>query len=364
MPPIPQRPAQPVSGSRLSLLEREEIACLRAAKLGVRAIARELGRDPGTISRELGRNRSYDGRYRASVAQQKADDRAREAGRAASPVKLATNLRLRGEVQSRLQHNHSPEQISKRLREDFPDDPELQVSHEAIYQSLYIQGRGALRRELTQHLRTGRSMRKPQRQATTRRSRRGGTQIKDMINIAERPPEAADRAVPGHWEGDLITGAENRTAIGTLVERTTGFLILLHLPENHSALAVQEAVTTAIAALPEMLRKTLTWDQGSEMTNHARIAEATGLEIYFCDPHSPWQRGTNENTNGLLRQYFPKGSDLSVHTPDQLAAVAEELNGRPRKTLDFLKPAEVMAELLSSHSYKPGVASAPRDHLT
>jgi len=358
MPPIPQRPAQPVSGSRLSLLEREEIACLRAAKLGVRAIARELGRDPGTISRELGRNRSYDGRYRASVAQQKADDRAREAGRAASPVKLATNLRLRGEVQSRLQHNHSPEQISKRLREDFPDDPELQVSHEAIYQSLYIQGRGALRRELTQHLRTGRSMRKPQRQATTRRSRRGGTQIKDMINIAERPPEAADRAVPGHWEGDLITGAENRTAIGTLVERTTGFLILLHLPENHSALAVQEAVTTAIAALPEMLRKTLTWDQGSEMTNHARIAEATGLEIYFCDPHSPWQRGTNENTNGLLRQYFPKGSDLSFHGAGILERVAIEINNRPRKRLEWRTPAEALDRLLSEHENTHGVADA------
>jgi transposase, IS30 family len=358
MPSIPQPPARPVSGSRLSVLEREEIACLRAAKLGVRAIARELGRDPGTISRELTRNRSCDGRYRASVAQQKADDRAREAGRAASPVKLATNLRLRGEVQSRLRHNHSPEQISKRLREDFPDDPELQVSHEAIYQSLYIQGRGALKRELTRHLRTGRSMRKPQRQATTRRSRRGGTQIKDMINIAERPPEAADRAVPGHWEGDLITGAENRTAIGTLVERTTGFLILLHLPDNHSALAVQEAVTTAIAALPEMLRKTLTWDQGSEMTNHAKIAEATGLEIYFCDPHSPWQRGTNENTNGLLRQYFPKGSDLSFHGAGILERVAIEINNRPRKRLEWRTPAEALDRLLSEHENTPGVADA------
>jgi IS30 family transposase len=271
---------------------------------------------------------------------------------------LATNLRLRGEVQSRLQHNHSPEQISKRLREDFPDDPELQVSHEAIYQSLYIQGRGALRRELTQHLRTGRSLRKPQRQATTRRSRRGGTQIKDMINIAERPPEAADRAVPGHWEGDLITGAENRTAIGTLVERTTGFLILLHLPDNHSALAVQEAVTTAITALPEMLRKTLTWDQGSEMTNHAKIAEATGLEIYFCDPHSPWQRGTNENTNGLLRQYFPKGSDLSFHGAGILERVAIEINNRPRKRLEWRTPAEALDRLLSEHENTHGVADA------
>ena len=358
MPPMPQPPAHPVSRSRLTLAEREDIACLRAAKLGVRAIARELGRDPGTISRELARNDSYDGRYRASVAQQKADERAREAGRAANPVRLATNLRLRREVATRLKQNHSPEQISKRLREDFPDDPELQVSHETIYQSLYIQGRGALKRELTRHLRTGRSMRKPQRQATTRRSRRGGPQIKDMINIAERPPEVADRAVPGHWEGDLITGAENRTAIGTLVERTTGFLMLLHLPENHGALAVQEAVTTAIAALPEMLRKTLTWDQGSEMTNHAKIAEATGLEIFFCDPHSPWQRGTNENTNGLLRQYFPKGSDLSFHGPGILERVAIEMNNRPRKRLDWRTPAEALDRLLSENDNTHGVADA------
>jgi IS30 family transposase len=356
--PLVQPHAEPVAGSRLSLVEREEIACLRAAKMGVREIAREIGRSPGTISRELARNGSGDGRYRASVAQQRADERARDAGRASNPVKLATNLQLRREVQDRLKQNHSPEQVSRRLREDFPEDSELQVSHEAIYQALYIQGRGALKRELTKHLRTGRSMRKPQRQAATRTARRGGHPIKDMVNISERPPEAADRAVPGHWEGDLITGAENKTAIGTVVERTTGFVILLHLPENHGALAVQDAITTAMADLPEMLRKTLTWDQGSEMTNHAQIADATGLTVYFCDPHSPWQRGTNENTNGLLRQYFPKSSDLSIHGPGILDRVAIEINNRPRKRLAWRTPAEALDKLLSEHDNTHGVADA------
>ena len=356
--PAVQPLAAPVAGSRLSLVEREEIACLRAAKMGVREIARELGRSPGTISRELARNSSGDGRYRASVAQQRADERARDAGRASNPVKLATNLPLRREVQARLKKNHSPEQISRRLREDFPEDLELQVSHEAIYQALYIQGRGALKRELTRHLRTARTVRKPQRQDATRTAHRGGHRIKDMINISERPPEAADRAVPGHWEGDLITGAENKTAIGTVVERTTGFVLLLHLRENHGALAVQDAITSAMAGLPEMLRKTLTWDQGSEMTNHAQIADATGLKIYFCDPHSPWQRGTNENTNGLLRQYFPKGSDLSIHGPGILERVAIEINNRPRKRLAWRTPAEALDKLLSEHDNTHGVADA------
>ena len=277
MPPV----REPVQGSRLSLAEREEIACLVAAKAGVRAIARELGRDPSTISNELERNSSGDGRYRASVAQQKADERARSSGR---PARLSTNLRLRGEVQARLKQNHSPEQIARRLREDFPEDPEMWVSYETIYQSIYIQGRGALKRELAQHLRTGRTVRRPRRQAATRRARQPGP-IKDMINISERPPEVEDRAVPGHWEGDLITGSQNRSAIGTLVERTTGFVVLLHLPVNHGAHAVQDAVSRAVADLPATLRKTLTWDQGIEMANHAKIAAATGLEIYFCDPH-------------------------------------------------------------------------------
>jgi len=349
MPPVQER----VQGSRLCLAEREEIACLVAAEVGVRAIARELGRDPSTISNELNRNRSADGRYRASVAQQQADERARSSS---PPARLATNLRLRGEVQARLKQNHSPEQIARRLREDFPEDPEMWVSHETIYQSIYIQGRGALKRELAQHLRTGRALRQPRRQAATRRARRP-ERIKDMINISERPAEVEDRAVPGHWEGDLITGAENRTAIGTLVERTTGFVLLLHLPVNHGAIAVQEAITTAVADLPVMLRKTLTWDQGIEMANHAKIADATSLEIYFCDPHSPWQRGTNENTNGLLRQYFPKGTDLSFHGAGILERVAIEMNNRPRKRLNWRTPAEALDKLLSEHN-NTGVANA------
>jgi IS30 family transposase len=349
MPPVRER----VQGSRLSLAEREEIACLVAAEAGIRAIARELGRDPSTISNELKRNRSGDGRYRASVAQQKADERARSSGR---PARLATNLRLRGEVQARLKQKHSPEQIARRLREDFPEDPEMWVSHETIYQSIYIQGRGALKRELAQHLRTGRTVRQPRRQAATRRARQP-ERIKDMINISERPPEVEDRAVPGHWEGDLITGTENRSAIGTLVERTSGFLVLLHLPVNHGALAVQDAVSRAVADLPATLRKTLTWDQGIEMANHAKIAAATGLEIYFCDPHSPWQRGTNENTNGLLRQYFPKGTDLSFHGAGILEQVAIEVNNRPRKRLNWRTPAEALDKLLSEHN-DTGVANA------
>ena len=275
-------------------------------------------------------------------------------------MKLATNLRLRAEVQARLNENHSPEQIAARLRVDFPDDPEMWVSHETIYQSLYVQGRGGLKRELTRHLRTGRRLRQPRVQGQTRRARAADGSagpIKDMVNISERPAEAEDRAVPGHWEGDLICGTANKSAIGTLVERTTGFVILLHLPEGHSALAVQQAITRAMADLPDLLRKTLTWDQGRELTNHAAIAAATDLEIYFCDPHSPWQRGTNENTNGLLRQYFAKGTDLSIHGPGILERVAIEVNNRPRKRLDWATPAEALDRLLSDHETN-GVADA------
>lgn len=356
---IPQRedPVGRARGGRLEPGEREEIALLRAEGLGPSEIARRIGRDKATISRELARNTSSDGRYRASVAQQWAEARAREAGRAASPAKLATNLRLRTEVQNRLELNHSPAQIAARLREDFPDEPEMWVSTETIYQSLYVQGRGGLRRELTKHLRTGRTMRQPRRQAETRAERRGGTRIKDMVNISERPAEVADRAVPGHWEGDLITGTQNKSAIGTLVERTTGFVILLHLPQGHSALAVQHAIAQAMSHLPAILRKTLTWDQGGEMANHAQIAEATGLEIYFCDPHAPWQRPTNENTNGLLRQYFAKGTDLRIHGPGILEHVAIELNNRPRKRLSWRTPAEALDQLLSQ-AETDGVADA------
>lgn len=342
----PTRLAGPV-GRYLSWAEREEIAALTHAGAGVREVARRLGRDPGTISRELARGATSRG-YRASVAQAKAD-KARAAPRAA---KLATNLRLRGEVQARLERRDSPEQIAGRLKTDFPDEPEMWVAAETIYQSLYVQARGGLKRELTAFLRTGRSMRKPRRREGERRGR-----IPGMVLISERPAEIEDRAVPGHWEGDLILGStESGSAVGTLVERTTGFVMLLHLPEDHGALAVQEALVAKMATLPDQLRLSLTWDQGSEMANHARIAEATGLDIYFCDPHSPWQRGSNENTNGLLRQYLPKGTDLSFYGPGLLDNIAAELNSRPRKRHGFQTPAEVLSRLLSEATTKHGVA--------
>jgi IS30 family transposase len=310
----------------LSFAEREEIALLRASGCGVREIARRLGRDPGTISRELRRvtHRGSDPRrrrYRASTAQADADEQAKRPKQA----RLATNLRLRREVQTRLQENHSPEQIAGRLRMDFPNEPEMWVSHETIYQALYVRGRGALKRELARHLRTGRSMRKPRRSGTERRGR-----IPGMINIAERPAEVEDRLIPGDWEGDLIIGStESGSAIGTLVERATGFVMLLHLPADHSAATVAAVMVASMTELPAQLRRSLTWDQGREMANHVQIAAATGLAIYFCDPHSPWQRGTNENTNGLLRQYFPKSTDLSVWGSGYLDNVAAELNSRP-----------------------------------
>jgi transposase, IS30 family len=338
----------------LSFAEREEIALLRAADKGVREIARLLGRDPGTISRELGRvahspNTHSRPVYRASTAQADADGKARRPKEA----KLATNLALRREVQTRLEENHSPEQIAGRLRQDFPDDPEMWVSHETIYQALYVQGRGALKRELTKHLRTGRSVRKPRRVEGVRRG-----QIPGMVNISQRPPDVEDRAVPGDWEGDLILGStESGSAIGTLVERATGFVLLLHLRDDHTADTVANAMIQKMSELPEQLRRSLTWDQGKEMTNHARIADATGLDIYFCDPHSPWQRGTNENTNGLLRQYFPKGTDLSRWGPGYLDKVAAELNNRPRKRLHWRTPAEALDKLLSDQSNPPGVAT-------
>ena len=337
---MPSFVAEP-TGRRLTFAEREEIACARARGEGVRAIARQLDRPASTISRELARNsRAARGRYRASSAQAAADARARRP----KPAKLATDVALRREVRERLRLNHSPEQISRRLRADFPDNGQMRVSHETIYQSLYVQGRGALKRDLARHLRTGRALRKPHRTSDQRRAR-----ITGMVPISARPPEVADRAVPGHWEGDLILGSvASGSAIGTLVERQTRFVMLLHLPTDHGAAAVAEAMIAKMSQLPELLRQTLTWDQGSEMANHARIAAATDLDIYFADPHSPWQRGTNENTNGLLRQYFPKGTDLSVHGPEHLALVASGLNGRPRKTLDWKTPAEALAALLSA----------------
>jgi IS30 family transposase len=265
---------------------------------------------------------------------------------------LASHPALAAEVSQRLEEEHSPEQIAERLKMDFPDDEDMHVSHETIYKSLYVQGRGELRRDLHARLRTGRAIRKPRRRV----GERGGSQIADMVNISERPPEVEDRAVPGHWEGDLILGALCKSAIGTLVERSTGFVVLLHLPNDHGADAVAEAMIEAMSRLPEILRKTLTWDQGSEMANHARIAEAADLDINFCDPHSPWQRGSNEDTNGLLRQYFPKGSDLALYGPDYLEHVAAKLNNRPRKRLAFKTPAESLDELLSQPQDPHGVA--------
>jgi IS30 family transposase len=245
-------------------------------------------------------------------------------------------------VEQQLRFKHSPEQISRRLRVDFPDDLEMRVSPETIYQSLYVQGRGALKSELAQCLRTGRALRKPRRKAGNRRNR-----LEGMVSISERPPDVDDRAVPGHWEGDLITGAQNKSAIGTLVERATGFVMLLYLPHSHKAPDVQGAMITAMASLPRRLRQTLTWDQGQEMANHIQISAATDLDIFFCDPHSPWQRGTNENTNGLLRQYFPKFTDLSGYHRDYLEFVAGELNRRPRKRLGWRTPAEALDQVLS-----------------
>jgi transposase, IS30 family len=339
------------SGRYLSLAERDEIALGRAAGLSVRAIARQLRRSPSTISRELRRNGPQRGRggYRATLAQAKAEQRARRP----KTSKLAGNPRLRAEVQRMLEQKMSPEQIRGRLPRLFPDDEGMRISTEVIYLSLYVQGRGALRRELTRCLRTGRALRRPRRRVD-RRSQR--PRIPDQVMISERPAEVEDRAVPGHWEGDLITGAENKSAIGTLVERTTRFTLLLHLPNGHGADAVRDAIVAGMADLPAHLRRSLTWDQGVELANHVHIRVATNLDIYFCDPHSPWQRGTNENTNGLLRQYFPKGTDLSRHTAEDLAAVQAELNNRPRKSLGFYTPAEVLARTL----YEGCVATTPR----
>jgi IS30 family transposase len=340
MPPMEL--AEP-SGRRLTFAEREEIALGRAAGLSVRQIARQLGRAPSTVSREINRgclNRRPRGRYRATLAQARADERARRP----KPSKLAGTPLLGAHVQQALLEGWSPEQIAARLVEDFPDDEHMRISHEAIYQALFVQGRGGLRRELTACLRTGRALRKPRRRVDGHRER-----IKDKVMIDERPAEAEDRAVPGHWEGDLILGANGISAIGTLVERSTRFVMLLHLPNDHRAETVRDAIVDKITTLPVALRRSLTWDQGIELARHTEITFAADLPVYFCDPHSPWQRGTNENTNGLLRQYFPKNADLATYSADHLDAVAAQLNGRPRKTLGFKTPAEVLARLLSDH---------------
>jgi transposase, IS30 family len=359
---------------RLCLQERIEIDFGVRSGESLQSIGGRLGRPASTIKREIDNNglHNVDHPERKSGYRRKEAFGARQSGRSATvrycplraqayadrrarrvkPGKLAVNEKLHDEVQTRLLDEHSPEQIAQRLPIDFPDDVEMRVSHETIYRSIYVQGKGNLRRELHTCLRTGRALRKPQRRPEERRGR-----IRDMVNISQRPPEVEDRAVPGDWEGDLILGAKGLSAIGTVVERSTRFVMLLHLPHDHGAIAVQEAIVAKMATLPAILRRTLTWDQGGEMANHVAIAQAAELDIYFCDPHSPWQRGTNENTNGLLRQYFAKGTDLSVFPADYLDYVATKLNTRPRKTLGFKTPAEALDELLSNPSKPPAVAS-------
>jgi IS30 family transposase len=390
----------PHSGRYLSFGEREEIAICRAYGYGVREIARHLGRSPSTVSRELRRNAATRGGalvYRAVAAQWHRDRRAARPKRA----RLVSNQQLREYVQDRLagvirmpdgtvvtgpraqpwngrnkgrrQDRRwatawSPEQIARRLAIDFPDDESMRISHEAIYQALYVQGRGARKRELVTCLRTGRALRVPRARA---RQHRDGM-VTPEVMISARPAEADDRAVPGHWEGDLIIGL-NKSAIGTLVERTTRFTMLLHLPRmdgygteprvkngpalaGHGAEAVRDAIAATIITLPDQLRRTLTWDRGKEMARHAELKIDTGIQIFFADPHSPWQRGTNENTNGLLRQYFPKGTDLARWNHDELGAVAAALNRRPRKTLGWKTPAEALNEQLLSFQ-QAGVAT-------
>lgn len=393
---MPPRCLIPLSGRYLSFVEREEIAIGHSQRFSVREIARRCGRAPSTISRELRRNaatRSGGLEYRATAAQWHADRKAKRP----KAAKLATHHALRQYVQARLagviagsigpavprwngrRHGRrqdrrwatswSPEQIAHRLVIDFPQDESMRISHEAIYQALYVQGRGALRRELVACLRTGRALRVPR----ARGGRRGKSFVSTDVRISERPAEAADRAVPGHWEGDLIVGVGS-SAIGTLVERTTRFTLLLYLPRmddhgrprvkngpalaGHGAEAVRDAIAAAIVTLPQQMLRSLTWDQGAEMAQHVQLRIDTGLPIYFCDPRSPWQRGTNENTNGLLRQYFPKGTDLSRHSRADLEAVAVALNTRPRKTLGWKTPAEALGDHLCSIK-QHGVATTP-----
>lgn len=325
------------------VLTPEDRECIRAglaAGESFAAVGRRLGRPTSTISREVARNGGRDG-YQAWVAER----RARELARRPKVCKLAVEGELREFVVAGLLQRWSPEQIAARLVEEFPDRPEMRVSHETIYQSLFVQARGQLRKDLTSYLRS----RRAHRQARTPVGEPGRTRgIVGMINISERPAEAADRAVPGHWEGDLILGTYCRSAIATLVERSTRYVLLARLEGRHDAETTCAALTTTIGKLPVELRRSLTWDQGREMAHHAQFTIATDVAVYFCDPHSPWQRGTNENTNGLLRQYFPKGTDLSGLTQDDLDAVARELNGRPRKTLAWKTPAEKLNELVAA----------------
>ena len=320
---------------RLSFAEREEISRGIAPGVSLRCIARRLGRAPSTVSREVAANGGRT-RYRAAVAHRASRRRAHRP----KPAKLVTSPRLRGVVEEKLELWWSPLQISRWLVVAYPDDEEMRVSHETIYQSLFIQGKGALRRELSRCLRTGRAVRRPQGRP---KSTKG--QIRDMVMISERPAAVEDRAVPGHWEGDLIMG-KNKTAIGTLVERWSRYVMLFGLPDGNTADAVRVALEATVQRLPDHLWESLTWDQGKEMAEHSQFTVATGVQVYFCDPKSPWQRGTNENTNGLLRQYFPKGTDLSIHSQHDLDQAAYSLNTRPRQTLEWMTPSDKLAEAL------------------
>ncbi len=338
--PSPPPNAAVTGGRYLSLPDRLAVADGLHAGLTLTRIAVDIGKHLSTVSREVRRG-SIEGLYLPYQA-----DTAAAAARARpKQSKLVTNQTLRQAVADGLTQQWSPEEISHRLVKDFPDDESMRVSHETIYQALYFQARGGLKREVAQALRTGRTRRKPHRRPDQRTHRF----IDPMIMISERPAEVADRAVPGHWEGDLIMGEANKTAIATLVERATRYTLLVHLPHGHDAEVVRDGLIQTISTLPAHLRGSLTWDQGAEMARHKQFSMATDMAVYFCDPASPWQRGTNENTNGLLRQYFPKGTDLSMHGPEDLEHVAQLLNGRPRKTLDWETPAERLRDLLQAH---------------
>jgi IS30 family transposase len=322
---------------RLSLAEREEISRGLAAGLSIRGIASGLERSPSTICREVNANGGRR-KYRALVADKGAMKRALRPKR----TKIAQCRRLRSTVERKLEALWSPQQIAAWLAETYPNNPEMQVSHETIYQSLFVQGRGALRKELHTCLRTGRAMR-------AKAFTKGGVgqgQIRNMVMISERPAEVEDRAVPGHWEGDLIFGRK-MTSIGTLVERHSRYVILLKLPNGHGAESVRKAMTKRILTLPAQVRRSVTWDQGKEMAQHVEFTVDTGVQIYFCDPKSPWQRGSNENTNGLLRQYLPKSADLSQCSQRELDAIARSLNTRPRQTLDWMTPSKAFADAVA-----------------
>jgi IS30 family transposase len=325
------------SPARLSAAEREEIRSGLEAGESFRCIAGRLGRAPSTVSREVKENGG-----RCGYAGWRAHRRACDLARRPKVAKLAACGRLRAQVEMWLAEElWSPTQISAQLRIEFPDDPMMRVSPETIYQSLYVQGRGALRKELASCLRTGRAIRRNR----SRLEIRG--RITNKVMISERPAEAEDRAVPGHWEGDLIIGKNNKSAVGTLVERSTRYVMLLHLPDSYDAEHVRTAMTAKIKTLPDHLVRSITWDQGSEMAQHATFSVETGVDVYFCDPHSPWQRGSNENTNGLLRQWMPKGTDLSVHSEADLDTIADKLNNRPRQTLGWMKPSQALAALVA-----------------